>query len=318
MRDAVRIAVAVPVLLGFAWVSSVVVGAAMAVSHGVAIDTTLLTQSPAGWTDALVFGLTALVLLVDRWANGPDMFRNLLARSRYDLFFAIASATGAMTAMEVLFSAGLAAWLGETIGTLPSSNIMRAIPFAAQFVILYVMSNFFDYWAHRFLHTKRMWPIHAMHHAAQEFLSFTTSRVHPLEALVRQTVCASGLTLIGFGPDAVFALLVVGSLQDAITHSNAPYPRWLEPWIAGPAAHRVHHSADAAYYNRNFSEFAVWDRLFGTFALPEDARRLPMGVGGVHTPTDNPIADMLTAMRLWLRGIAGAFRIPSALITKAN
>ena len=42
--------------------------------------------------------------------------------------------------------------------------------------------------------------------------------------------------------------------------------RWMERLLVTPTLHRIHHSTNHAYLDRNYGEaFTIWDQLFGTF-----------------------------------------------------
>ena len=64
------------------------------------------------------------------------------------------------------------------------------------------------------------------------------------------------------------AILGIGGLGAVLTM------RWefraLRPFIATPAFHHWHHSAEREAIDRNFAVHTpVWDRLFGTYYLPD-------------------------------------------------
>ena len=96
-------------------------------------------------------------------------------------------------------------------------------------------------------------------------------------------VRAVPLFVVGFSPE-VFAITVPGlGLYGLLLHSNV---RWtfgpLRRVIATPAFHRWHHSATV--HHVNYGGFlVVWDRLFGTFYLP-DAAPKTFGVPGERIP----------------------------------
>jgi sterol desaturase/sphingolipid hydroxylase (fatty acid hydroxylase superfamily) len=54
--------------------------------------------------------------------------------------------------------------------------------------------------------------------------------------------------------------------------------------IVSPTYHRWHHSAEPEALDKNFAGlFTLWDRVFGTFYMPEDRRPTTFGVVG-HAP----------------------------------
>lgn len=62
--------------------------------------------------------------------------------------------------------------------------------------------------------------------------------------------------------------LAIGQLQHTKVVGRL---RWLDPWLATPSNHRVHHGSNPQYLDKNFgSSLMIWDRLFGTFEREEE------------------------------------------------
>ncbi len=96
------------------------------------------------------------------------------------------------------------------------------------------------------------------------------------------------LVLIGFSPEAVYAMAAVHLLL-AYWHHTQVIKRlgWFEKYFVTPSHHRVHHGVNPQYIDKNYSEFLIiWDKLFGTFE--EEDEEICYGV--THPPrTWDPI-----------------------------
>ncbi|TWT14907.1 sterol desaturase family protein [Reyranella sp. CPCC 100927] len=308
-------------LLLAAWTAVVALECARVLWAGGDLQWDVLLRAPTSLSNLITLPIMAGAMLIDRLANGPDRFvmRDLLHRTRYDLFFVLADATGAMTALALVFSFGFSAWIGTAIAGAPSVWLSAMMPFWLQVPAVFLAATFAAYWGHRFMHTRLMWPLHAIHHAATDLTALTDSRQHPLDDLIKSMPVMLVLAVMGFDPDAVFVAALIGRLQAAFIHSNAPCPLWLERWvIAGPALHRVHHGAAPEHHDRNYAALVLWDRLFGTFSLPDDARSVRTGIDNPRTGDQGPVRDMLAAGRAWLEGLVAAMRrvaMPSAPVS---
>jgi len=195
------------------------------------------------------------------------------------------------------------------IDLLPKMSIFIALP------LFYLIADFAFYWAHRLLHSKYLWPFHAVHHSQQQLTVLTTARFHVVDVIVLTLVTTVPATLIGF-PAQVAVITWLLMLQDKLQHADL---RWtygpLYRLVVSPRFHRIHHSADASTHDRNFGRlFSVWDYLFGTaHSTAEEPVRF--GVAGLEMRESIP-AQFVTPFRtVWrmLRGGEG----PSPAATPA-
>jgi sterol desaturase/sphingolipid hydroxylase (fatty acid hydroxylase superfamily) len=77
--------------------------------------------------------------------------------------------------------------------------------------------------------------------------------------------------VLGFSQTALFAYVVVVSLQATFIHANVRFNfgplRWL---FATPQFHHWHHGADREAIDKNFAvHLPVLDLVFGTFHMPQ-------------------------------------------------
>lgn len=194
-----------------------------------------------------------------------------------------------------------------------SYNIKSLIPFwVMQFVVSVLISGFVQYWAHRWSHTiPLLWQIHKFHHSATEFNILNFNRESPFTSAATEMITLIPLAILGtsssrptgtIGPIDLFFLALCGgyqifcSVNGCLCHSEirSTYG-WLGRWVfISPNAHRVHHSANPKFYNRNYSAgLVVWDRLFGTFWPGDDAesQNSPLGFEGNPYNQQSPVID---------------------------
>ncbi len=187
----------------------------------------------------------------------------------------------------------------------------------------------FSFWLDHFLmHKLRfLWMFHRVHHSAEHLSLLTNTRVHPIETIGFYNLAAlltgltEGLLPVLLGPEAgpaklggVNLLVLVSAV--AITHLQHSRfwvrfgPR-LGRILMGPAHHQLHHSSDPAHYDCNLGgSIALFDRLFGTFLMPERARQnIDFGIGqqdfdphSLANMTLRPFVDSADALRHNARG----------------
>ena len=136
-------------------------------------------------------------------------------------------------------------------------------------VIGFIFYDLLIYGLHRAYHrVPVLWRwVHQLHHAPERMDTAGTVLFHPTEMVmiaVTSTVAYGwifGLTAEGaqLGGSIFLAL---GVFQ----HANIRTPAWLGYFIQRPEAHGVHHQRGLHAYN--YSDFPLWDLLFGTFRNP--------------------------------------------------
>lgn len=215
--------------------------------------------------------------------------------------------------LGILFSGLLIGWavfsadqvrggLSALIGT-PGRQVLPGWASAGVATIVLFLAYEFAYWFdHWLMHrVPVLWRFHKVHHQAESLSLLTNSRVHPVEtilffnlqALVLGLTSATLEQLLGAGVSpwslgGTNLLIMLAAVF--ITHLQHSHlwvrfgPRWGRV-LLGPAHHQIHHSADPAHFDRNLgSSLALFDRLFGTFHMPEAKReRLRFGVDDGET-----------------------------------
>lgn len=134
-------------------------------------------------------------------------------------------------------------------------------------VLLFLLNEFVYYWFHRLSHTtKFMWAVHVNHHSSEK-LNFTTAARVPFFNLILHNLFWIPLLFIGFHPLMIFTVENVSFLfaffQHTQTIKKIPF---VEFFLNTPSHHRVHHSSNEEYLNKNYGNtLIIFDRLFGTF-----------------------------------------------------
>lgn len=170
----------------------------------------------------------------------------------------------------------------------------------------FVTGDFALYWTHRLFHAVPwLWRWHRLHHSPPVLTPLTAFRFWPWEQAVHisANMLAQGLGLglvAGLAGREVPALTVLGVNVFALAwglgfahlrHSPVPlpFPGFLSRWLISPHMHQLHHSRAPEHRDRNFgTALALWDRMFGTYALPGKGERFTFGVE-MAEPSPRPL-----------------------------
>ena len=154
----------------------------------------------------------------------------------------------------------------EGWGLIPRSML----PFPVQVAIGFLMLDFVRYGAHYLLHhITPLWRLHRVHHSDPDLDLTLALRFHPFEALLIRASMLGAIALAAPPPLAIIAGELVTVVLNFLGHANVRlgerFERWARLIVITPDLHRIHHSADAVDYNKNYgSVFSIWDRLFRT------------------------------------------------------
>lgn len=268
------------------------------------------TWSTLLWMPARVACAGAIVLAIDALAVGwPQsaarrLFVTPTASTRTDLFYFAMRASGGIDLLALVASLGTCFWLATFLRQATGLALLASLPFAVQFVVVYLVHSFVFYWAHRLMHTRWLWELHKVHHAAESLNGINAVRNHPVDRALMVVLHAVPALVLGASPVVVTLHAGVDALYQLVVHTEIRVRGrfWDRIWIT-PAAHRVHHATDSAFFNRNFGILTVWDRLFGTYHEPVTAP-LTYGVDGGTTFNDSrPVREIVANLRRWGRGL---------------
>jgi sterol desaturase/sphingolipid hydroxylase (fatty acid hydroxylase superfamily) len=173
--------------------------------------------------------------------------------------------------------------------------------------------TFCDYWNHRLQHMNPLWPLHRIHHAAEEMTVLTLWRQHPSISAIEPFIKLWPLALFDVPAQAVAVAGMVIIAYEHLIHSNLRWDwGWFGRWVLlPPTAHRLHHYVDPVCQGKNFGIPVIWDRLFGTW----DGRAPPgerLGIADVPYNLGHPfrevwrdLTDFSSELGRWATRIAG-------------
>lgn len=135
-------------------------------------------------------------------------------------------------------------------------------------ILLFLSTDLLWYWYHRFGHeVNLLWAAHVVHHQSEDYNFTVSARITIFQALAR-CLFWSFLPLIGFPAEMITVFLLLHGAYPFFTHTQLVGKLgWLEKIIVTPSHHRVHHSSNPEYLDKNYGDMLIiWDKLFGTFA----------------------------------------------------
>ncbi|MFN8264659.1 MAG: sterol desaturase family protein [Chitinophagaceae bacterium] len=134
-------------------------------------------------------------------------------------------------------------------------------------LLLFLFTDFLWYWYHRFGHEVNLfWSAHVVHHQSEDYNFTVSARITVIQAAFR-CLFWSFLPLLGFPPHMITVLLLIHGAYPFFTHTQLVGKLgWIEYIFVTPSHHRVHHSSNPAYLDKNYGDvLIIWDKLFGTF-----------------------------------------------------
>ena len=149
---------------------------------------------------------------------------------------------------------------------------IAGLPWLVQFAVVIVASDFVQYWYHRLFHqVPFLWGFHAVHHSAKSMDWLAGSRMHFVEVVLLRAITSLPLFTLGFSPSVMQAYIGFVYVWSSLLHANVKgdFDR-LGHWVATPRFHHWHHGLEREAFDVNFAiHLPVFDKLFGTFHLPE-------------------------------------------------
>ncbi len=179
-----------------------------------------------------------------------------------------------------------------TSGFLSSADL----PQPGKIIVGLLLLDATSYLRHRIMHTRWLWPAHAVHHCDRAMDWSTEFRFHPIEVLVSIILQISVVVLCGIPGLAVLLFsiitLALGCLQHANVDFSAKVDRFFARVLITPRVHRVHHALEPGKYDRNFGVILPWwDWLFRTYQCP--AEETEFGVEEIDEQTSLGLKNIL-------------------------
>ncbi|TVR82048.1 MAG: sterol desaturase family protein [Saprospirales bacterium] len=141
-------------------------------------------------------------------------------------------------------------------------------------LLLFFSEDLSYYWFHRSSHNIRyFWASHVVHHSSQKYNLSTALRQTWTGTFSGGFIFWLWLPLLGFHPLMVMTMQAISLIYQFWIHTETIGK--LHPVIEfvfnTPSHHRVHHSSDIKYLDKNHAGvLIIWDRMFGTFVEEEE------------------------------------------------
>ena len=150
-----------------------------------------------------------------------------------------------------------------------------------------LLGDFTTYWVHRLQHASRfVWAFHSTHHSQEQLNFATTTRFHPVDHFISDTVKYFPQLLLGASPMSWLPLYLMMEFISVTQHSRI---KWrfgpLSKILVTPRFHSFHHSTDPRHFNKNFGGLlSIWDHIFGT-AVDAAEQPTEYGLTDIKMPT---------------------------------
>ncbi len=144
---------------------------------------------------------------------------------------------------------------------------LDAIPVPIRFVLVLLLLELLVWSEHCALHKiPILWQFHAVHHSQTELSFFSDFRIHLVEHLWRATIVAVPMAALHIDLPLIVAYTIFDRWYSRFYHSNLKtHYGPLKYFMVTPQSHRMHHTNDPKYADRNFGRYlTLWDWVFGT------------------------------------------------------
>jgi len=134
-------------------------------------------------------------------------------------------------------------------------------------ILILFADDFTFYWHHRLSHEIRvLWAAHVNHHSSERFNLAVALRQSWMEQVYKYFFWL-WLPVVGFPPMMIFIMISFSLIYQFWVHTQLVGKLGPLEWFMNtPSHHRVHHSSNHLYLDRNHGGiFIIWDRIFGTF-----------------------------------------------------
>jgi sterol desaturase/sphingolipid hydroxylase (fatty acid hydroxylase superfamily) len=164
---------------------------------------------------------------------------------------------------------------------------VAALPLLVQILAIMVLTDFVQYWLHRAFHrVPFLWGFHAVHHSAQQMDWIAGARMHFFEIIILRAATATPAFTLGFSQEALQIYLLIVYVLSTFVHANLNWKLgWMERLLVTPRFHHWHHGIEKEAIDVNFAiHFPLYDKLFGTYHMPENQWPSGYGIGGHPVP----------------------------------
>ena len=197
------------------------------------------------------------------------------------------------------------------------------LPFAIEVLLTFLVLDLWRYWEHRFFHRiPWLWRVHLVHHSDTQIDVTTSERHHPLEYILGTVVMMALIAALGLPAAAVGVYLLAATVVALYSHANLrlepSLDRLVRRLVVTPSQHAVHHSDLQPETDSNYgSVLTVWDRLFGTYVDPQDAKIPRFGLDYFRRPGDARLLRVLQQPFRFRQGLVDSVEPESTAPAKA-
>ncbi len=125
------------------------------------------------------------------------------------------------------------------------------------------------YWFHRASHEVNwFWVSHVVHHSSEQFNLSVAVRLPWFPHLTGKFLFWIWMPVLGFNPVMIMLIMQLEDFYQGFLHTKTvqKLPAIVEYIFNTPSHHRVHHSSNFEYLDKNHGGVIIlFDRLFGTF-----------------------------------------------------
>ena len=142
-----------------------------------------------------------------------------------------------------------------------------------QLTLAMLISQFGEYWVHRFMHEKPfLWRFHATHHSPKRLYFLNAARFHPIDTGASHLSAYPPLVILGAGEEVLLLVAIWIYVHGMFQHCNIHLKLgWLNYIFSMAEIHRWHHSLVLEESNANYGNNIIfWDIVFGTMFFPKD------------------------------------------------
>lgn len=183
--------------------------------------------------------------------------------------------------------------------------------------IAFIIQDFLYYWFHKASHHIHwLWAAHVVHHSSTKMNFSTAFRQSLMYPICGMWLFWLPMILLGFDPRTVFVIVAINLAFQFFVHTQiVDKLGWIEKIFNTPSHHRVHHSINSKYIDKNFAGvLIIWDKLFGTYVEEDKNHPCKYGIVGQlhsHNPFVITFHQWLHLFRMVLqaKGISAKFKV---------
>jgi sterol desaturase/sphingolipid hydroxylase (fatty acid hydroxylase superfamily) len=246
--------------------------------------------------ELLVFGVIMVVLQVvwPAYKHQKEWGESAVIDIMYS--FMLAFLTPVFYAIAIGFSSSLLQFI-PPLAKLP--GLFAGWPLALQLIFAIFLIDLVSYWRHRLMHTKWLWPIHAIHHSSTRINWLSTERFHVFNYFVTTMINTLAVQIF-LGPEIALFGALFRRFYNFFIHTNVDISFGKLGYIfVSPQFHHWHHSSEPQAQNKNYwTFFSCIDWLFGTFYLPKKSAS-PQQLGIPVPVEENLWKQFLYPFNMW-------------------